>query len=179
MARTNNTLYAVLGILSGGPRSGYDIRKQFQASLRHFWSESYGQIYPALKELVRQGYAEELAAPDNRRNKKLYRMTPAGDACFRSWLSEPVSPINYRDELLLKVFFAAPQDRDAIRALFERERAELEQAKAAYAEQEAEVRRQYEAEPVPYWMLTLRYGILSTEARLQWCEEALSRLSRE
>ncbi|WP_431606987.1 hypothetical protein [Paenibacillus thiaminolyticus] len=41
------------------------------------------------------------------------------------------------------MFFAAPQDRDAIRALFERERAELEQVKAAYAEQEAEVRRQY------------------------------------
>ncbi|WP_431606966.1 PadR family transcriptional regulator [Paenibacillus thiaminolyticus] len=47
--------------MSGGPRSGYDIRKQFQASLRHFWSESYGQIYPALKELLWQGYTEELA----------------------------------------------------------------------------------------------------------------------
>jgi PadR family transcriptional regulator AphA len=36
--------------------SGYDIRKTVQESIRFFWSESYGQIYPALKRLG--GYKE-------------------------------------------------------------------------------------------------------------------------
>jgi DNA-binding PadR family transcriptional regulator len=43
-------------MLSLRPMSGYDIRKTVQESIRFFWSESYGQIYPALKRLG--GYKE-------------------------------------------------------------------------------------------------------------------------
>src|SRR6267378_1332508 len=40
---------ALLGLLSLGSMSGYDIRQLISQSIGHFWSESYGQIYPGLK----------------------------------------------------------------------------------------------------------------------------------
>jgi DNA-binding PadR family transcriptional regulator len=45
--------YAILGMLSIAPMSGYDIKKQVETSISNFWSESYGQIYPALRNLAR------------------------------------------------------------------------------------------------------------------------------
>ena len=44
--------YAILGMLSIEPMSGYDIKKEIEESISNFWTESYGQIYPVLKSLV-------------------------------------------------------------------------------------------------------------------------------
>ena len=49
MPKNNNTKYALLGILSLFPASGYDIKKFCDWSLTHFWNENYGHIYPVLK----------------------------------------------------------------------------------------------------------------------------------
>ncbi|MGH9601902.1 MAG: PadR family transcriptional regulator, partial [Terriglobales bacterium] len=48
---TNTTRFALLGLLSLGPQSGYDLKKRMEQSIAHFWSESYGQIYPTLRRL--------------------------------------------------------------------------------------------------------------------------------
>ncbi|ASA21167.1 PadR family transcriptional regulator [Paenibacillus donghaensis] len=178
MAKTSNTLFAVLGVLTKGPCSGYDIRKHFSESLRHFWSESYGQIYPALKEIVAQGYAAEVSYPNHSRKQKKYEITNAGLEHFSTWLASPVNPLNYRDELLLRVFFARPKDAPALAALFEREQTDLTQSIAAYKQQEAELLLHKHQEQYPFWSLTLRYGLLSSETRLQWCREALLLLAR-
>lgn len=74
MAKSGNTMFAVLGVLTKGVYSGYDIKKHFSGSLHHFWSESYGQIYPALKELVAQGYAVEASTPNQTRGQKSIRL---------------------------------------------------------------------------------------------------------
>ncbi len=57
MARASRTPYAVLTMLSLDPRSRYDIQRAFQASMRYFWNESNGQLYPALRTLVTAGPA--------------------------------------------------------------------------------------------------------------------------
>ena len=44
--------YAILGMLSIEPMSGYDIKKEIEENISNFWTESYGQIYPVLKSLV-------------------------------------------------------------------------------------------------------------------------------
>jgi len=178
MARNNNTLYAILGIIAHGPSSGYDIRKQFNASLRFFWSESYGQIYPMLKQIVKEGYAEQIDSREPRR-KKLYRITPEGQRALEEWLSRPVNPINYRDELLLKIFIAGPQDTKAILTLLEKERDDLKNNVAVLKEQEAQALKQYRNRVFPMWMMTLRYGIHSMEARLRWCEESMQVMGKK
>src|SRR2546428_7414477 len=56
--RANTSRYAILGVLSRRPMSGYDVKKLIERSIAHFWSESYGQIYPILNRLAAEGLAE-------------------------------------------------------------------------------------------------------------------------
>ena len=52
------TAKALLGLLSIGPMSGYDLRQLIPWSIGQFWNESYGQIYPALKQMTADGLVE-------------------------------------------------------------------------------------------------------------------------
>ena len=45
----------ILGMISLGKCTGYDIKHFVDKSTRHFWAASYGQIYPELKRLEEQG----------------------------------------------------------------------------------------------------------------------------
>lgn len=177
MAKGNTTLFAVLGVLSKGDCSGYDIRKHFNESVSHFWSESYGQIYPALRKLVEQGYIEEIRSTGARGQKK-YRITPEGTEYFHAWLAEPVGSVNYRDELLLKVFFGKERDAGALKGLFEHELEKLEQSRHAYRQQQEILQHYEKQEQHPFLEMTLRYGVLSIEARYEWCREAISMLTK-
>ena len=55
MARMSKSKWAILGILSMGPNSGYDIKKFTEEVLSHFWRESYGNVYPLLARLLAEG----------------------------------------------------------------------------------------------------------------------------
>src|SRR5258708_36444330 len=93
---------ALLGLLSLGSMSGYDIRQLIPRSIGHFWSESYGQIYPGLKRLAEAG----LAAKKTKRKKGtldryVYSLTAEGREQLRSWLKLPVAEAVPRNELLL------------------------------------------------------------------------------
>ena len=105
MNRRRSTPYAILGLLSVEPMSGYDIRKAAAESVGHFWSESFGQIYPALRELTRAGLVrrrtERQAGPD----RHVHEITARGRATLARWLLEPPRVTPVRSELLLKLFF--------------------------------------------------------------------------
>ena len=45
----------ILGMIALGRQTGYDIKQLVDKSTRHFWSASYGQIYPELRRLEEQG----------------------------------------------------------------------------------------------------------------------------
>ena len=53
------TDYVILGLLAERPLSGYQIKKIVDIRFGFFWSESFGQIFPALKSLAVQGFAAE------------------------------------------------------------------------------------------------------------------------
>lgn len=57
MARENTTRYAILGMLAHSAFTGYELKQEVAKSVSHFWSESYGQVYPVLRALVRDGLA--------------------------------------------------------------------------------------------------------------------------
>jgi uncharacterized protein len=68
----------VLGLLSNGARSGYDIKAIVDRSTRFFWAASYGQIYPELGRLERAGLIEGEEAPTGGRRRRVYELMPAG-----------------------------------------------------------------------------------------------------
>ena len=176
----NRTAYVILGMLSIEPnKSGYDIRKAVESSVGHFWNESYGQIYPALKRLVAEGLivpSRSTTVPRQRRQE--YSLTEAGHACLREWLALPFQNDPPRNEFLLKLFFgreAAPGVAIAhVRELQDRNRRML----ATLLEFETMARSTPSQNPhMPYWMLTLNLGIALTRTALEWGESALAQLS--
>src|SRR5207248_1647711 len=87
-SRSIKSRYALLGMLSIRPMSGYDIKKLIEASISNFWSESYGQIYPTLKQLVAEKLVtrtvkKQTGKPD----RHVYALTPAGRRRLREWLA--------------------------------------------------------------------------------------------
>src|SRR4051794_17754949 len=77
MASTSVTS-VILGLLALGPRSGYEIKATVDRSTRFFWAASYGQIYPELRRLERDGLIEGEDAPNGARPRRVYRLTDAG-----------------------------------------------------------------------------------------------------
>ncbi|MFZ0393926.1 MAG: PadR family transcriptional regulator [Terracidiphilus sp.] len=176
----SRTAYVVLGMLAvGGDRSGYDIRKAIETSVGYFWGESYGQIYPALKQLSAQGLAKPGGRPGKQR-RQAYRITAAGRRVLRHWLAAPFQNDPPRNEFLLKLFFGAEADPSlAIAHIRELERRNL-QSLRAMEEIESAAPRANSGEPgLKYWMLTLRLGKAMTQAALDWGKEALAELEPE
>ncbi len=178
--RETKSKYAVLGMLSIEPMSGYDIRKRVGESISNFWTESYGQIYPILKSLV----AERLVTKTVERgtgkpDRHVYALTERGRKELQRWLTEGVTPKVERNELLLKLFFGEEVSFDTnikhVEAFRELQRGLLEKYKAI----EREIKTEYaDNSNLPYWLLTLGYGQHVSRALVDWCDEALAKLNR-
>ena len=80
--------YALLGLLTQQPRSGYDLRKLFVATPMGLFSDSPGAIYPALGRLERRGWIAAAPAPRGGRRRRAYAPTPDGRAAFAVWVSQ-------------------------------------------------------------------------------------------
>ena len=61
-ARPSQTEMAVLGALSVQPMTAYAMREAIRDVLGHFWSESFGQIYPTLKRLAGEALIEPVGS---------------------------------------------------------------------------------------------------------------------
>lgn len=174
--RESRSRYAVLGALTITPMSGYDLRTFFDQSVRFFWTESYGQIYPILKQLA----AEKLVAPAPKSasggthpRRTVYAITARGRAALAEWLAEPVEHEVGRIEILLKLFFATEADPTAARAHVAAFREYHAARLAQFDAVEERIRGQYaDRAELPYWLLTLSYGQHVSRALLDWCDEA-------
>ena len=100
------TAKVILGLLAMRPRSGYEIKTFVDDSTRYFWPASYGQIYPELRRLAEAGLVEGTDSPTGGRQRTIYKLTKAGRTALRDWHSQPAEHFDYRDEGLLKLFFA-------------------------------------------------------------------------
>ncbi len=178
MAKKNSSVYAILGLLSYEPMSGYDIKQAVETVFSYFWSESYGRIYPVLKQLEAEGLAtrgteKNVGKPD----RHIYTITRKGREALRQWLAEPPGPLRVRHELLLKLVFghnvSIEQNIHHVelhRAALLREKETFEQLKGLIDEDPSDQRL--------YSALALRLGELVNEARLKWCEAALATLGK-
>jgi PadR family transcriptional regulator, regulatory protein AphA len=105
MYDANAVTWAVLGLIALHPRTGYDIKRVIDRSIRHFWAASYGQIYPELKRLEAEGWIEGGDEPNGGRSRRVYRITAAGTKALNEWLYGSETRIELRDESLLRLFF--------------------------------------------------------------------------
>ncbi|MDX6505745.1 MAG: hypothetical protein QOG06_389 [Gaiellaceae bacterium] len=161
----------VLGLLSQGPRSGYDIKTVVDRSTRFFWAASYGQIYPELKRLEQDGLVAGEDRPRGGRGRRVYKLTEAGRQALVEWLLGTTTTVELRDESLLRLFFADNLPRKDALLL-------LEGRKLGH-ETYLELLRAIDARPgkdTDFVDLVLRWGIDFHEWGARWCDEQLKLL---
>jgi PadR family transcriptional regulator, regulatory protein AphA len=99
--------YLMLGMLRLGARSGYAIKKAADVSTRFFWPTSLAQVYPELARLEREGFVTRREDPRGARARSAYEITDKGEAALLAWLrSTREAPLQFRDEGVLRLFFA-------------------------------------------------------------------------
>ncbi|MBT2508431.1 PadR family transcriptional regulator [Streptomyces sp. ISL-98] len=136
------TAWAVLGLLSfPGERTGYELKKWADASLRFFyWSPAISQIYAELRRLESLGYAaSRRSGPEEPRTKRQYAITEAGRAALAEWADSAgdVGPPVLKHPLVLRVWLGHLADPERLRERVEdhiaRTRGELKEVRDALA----------------------------------------------
>ena len=170
MPRSSQTDVAVLGALSIEPMTGYQVRQAIGEVLGHFWHESFGQIYPCLKQLEAEGLIR--ASAGERAASSMFHITAAGRRQLKARLREEPEAQSPRNATLLRVFFGGELDADDLSALID----STEQAAVDRIAALAEVRRAIESEPLAsthgrYWLATVSAGEHAARAQLNWARE--------
>src|SRR4051794_12241319 len=112
--------FALLAMLSSGPRTGYDLLRIFDRSVGFVWHAPHTQIYPELHRLETAGLLESTQIPRGPRgSKREYHITDAGLAALRELASTPVEPAREKDPYRLKAAYLEWADPDGAREQFE------------------------------------------------------------
>ena len=177
--------HAILAALLEGESSGYDLAKDFDASVANFWTATPQQLYRELEIMAEHGLvAARVVEQERRPNKRLFALTEAGRAELREFTSRTPKPTAVRDELLVQVQSVESGDADAVREAI-RNRQEVAETKLKRYERlrdrllagRTEADFLASAERVgPY--LTLARGIAFEQENIRWCEFTLDVLVR-
>jgi PadR family transcriptional regulator AphA len=177
LPKINKTKYAILGVLSIKPGSGYDIKKFCDQSIAHFWNENFGHIYPVLKQMEEEGLiTKEAQQTKGKPPRNVYQITPEGKAELHNWLLLPVESQPVRSEFLLKLALGENVPKENIVANIEKAKERITTQLEEYLQIEQAFTNDEKAREkagYPYWLATLRYGILSVRTAIQWCDETI------
>ncbi len=167
---------ALLGLLAGGARHGYELRAAYEGRLVPQGRLNIGQVYTTLERLERDGLVqhERVVGTDGHgRDRKVYALTPEGHAELHTWLAEP-SPVrlDLRNEVFLKIVLARRIEGVDARGVVDRER------RAAFERLHEVTQARARAEDASLEDdLLLDLAALRLQAFLKWldhCEEKLS-----
>lgn len=96
---------AILVCLTERPMSGYDLAKNFDASIGFFWRASHQQIYRELGKLRERGLVEsQEISQSGKPNRIVHTITDAGRESLRGWSVKPARQPSIKDELLVKFY---------------------------------------------------------------------------
>ncbi|MBN2079781.1 MAG: PadR family transcriptional regulator, partial [Spirochaetes bacterium] len=144
----------------------------------HMWSINFGQVYPSLKSLEKEGLIdmiEEAPSENGGPRKKRYSITEKGTDDFSRWLAEfPQKPILIRDLFLLKfAFFGFGEDDRALEI--------IDRQITIYEEQlkQRQINRKRWEKRGLYVRLIIDLGITQIEMYLEWLRHARSEIEKQ
>ena len=100
---------ALLGLLSHGPMTGYDLKKLLDHPIGFFWVAQMSQIYRELNKMEEKGLVKStIVAQEKRPDRKVYQLTKGGKETFLSWLNKFPDQLNEasRNQFLMRIFFS-------------------------------------------------------------------------
>ena len=163
--------FAILGLLSWQPMSGYDLKKLIAESDVFYWSGNNNQIYNSLIALHKAGLvSQEVMVQENLPAKKIYTITEAGQQQLQAQLLvEPELP-ELRNHFLIQLAWAGSLTPVQMDRLLERYEAEIrvqllmrqEQARNAGVRLNRTVRERY------LWSQILEHIASFYQQELDW-----------
>ncbi len=168
--------YLILGLLSFGETSGYDLKQLADTTVALFYaSPARSQVYTELRRLARHGYAtERVVEQTDRPDKRLYSITEAGEDALRDWLENTRTSADViKSHLLLKVFFGSRMDRPSLIEEVRR----YQDDSLRFRTDLQEIRKQCGGEQDSlFTYLTTGLGIAHSHANEAWADEAIRML---
>lgn len=174
-ASSNTTVEnIILGCLSFGPRSGYEIKKIINMSSSWFYNASYGSIYPILKKHEEKGLVVSEEVVDNGRYKRLYRLTDKGYKVFHAWMLQEPKLMTVKYEMAVKLmFFAKIAPEQRIQQIEEH----IEQL-VLFKQELEEIEPFADSEGDSYQRLILDWGEKLYDFLIQWFSVLLEELKK-
>lgn len=171
--------YALLGLVSLSPMTGYDVHKVFDTTPFGHFSSSPGAIYPALNRLARRGLLEaSMDTIKEARPRRVYALTKAGEETLEFWLRQSVT----REELIrssgapiLRFHFARDRlSKNEVLAYLETYRSTV----AAYIDELLIFDKQLAAPEMIHDRLSLEHGIRRYRSELEWITSAAVKIKK-
>jgi DNA-binding PadR family transcriptional regulator len=166
---------AALGLLAQEPGSGYDLLKHFEKSMANVWPATQSQLYGELNKLADTGLIE--VSNIGPRGRKEYRITDAGRAELRRWVTNPQDDPPFRSAALLRVFLLgevpAEHARDRVLAMADEAEAEvnrLEELRASIG--------WGDDEGLFYGLAALEYGLRMNAMQADWAKWLVSEIDK-
>lgn len=171
--------YAILGILTCKPLTGYDLKKIIQDSPFMPWSGNNNQIYKALVELLHQGLVtSEVHHQESSPPKKIYTITKEGREELKEWVLTPPELPEMKKSFLVQLAWADLLSKDELDGLL----AQYEEALKMQLlfQREKQRRGNFAPDRTPreklIWELIYQNIIASYEQELAWVEKVRSAL---
>jgi DNA-binding PadR family transcriptional regulator len=173
--------HVLLTMLLEKPATGYELTGTFEEQLRYFWQATHQQVYRELASLLTEGFVKVSAvAQDDKPDKKIYRISRAGERALSEWLRAPPVHRPVNDGVLIRLLGSNLLGRAETIAMLERERRHHKSRLSEYqaiertvfpsgatAKMDLRARGKY---------LALRKGMRLEKARMDWAEEAIGLL---
>ena len=164
--------WSLLGLLAEQPMHGYELHQRLAeaAGLGLVWRIKQSQLYALLARLEKRGYLVSTLEPQEAHPpRKVYALTPAGEAALAAWVQTPVRHgRDFRLEFLAKVYFAQRRGEDVLLALLHAQKAAcqswLENLQATAGAHP----------PASYEELVRRFRLGQIQAMLQWLDESIA-----
>jgi DNA-binding PadR family transcriptional regulator len=166
---------AILGLLAQRPRHGYELRAAFTALVggEDIWEVKPAQIYNTLTRLEESGLVilagvEQDGGPE----KRVYGLTPQGEAELAAWFATGVAGEHQRDEFFIKLMLSLATDEANPYRVIQAQRNKL------YQELHKQTTRRNQTDPRRELaqIFLLDKSIMYLEADLRWLDLLEARL---
>lgn len=174
--------HGILGLISSGDKTGYEIMTVFRDSLNHFWTAQTSQIYRELQTMEKLGWISQThVAQTGKPDKNVFSITPAGHEELLKWLRQDNLPAGYRNPFLLKTFFMGElpvQESIAFFQAFQNAAVFPDEGKQVSANAEMYKQAIHHPEKAVYWKLTIEFGRMYEKMQQEWCKYCIGELEK-
>ncbi|MCX6088836.1 MAG: PadR family transcriptional regulator [Candidatus Atribacteria bacterium] len=169
--------HGLLGFLSYGPKSGYQLHKMFFKTVRPTLSIIYRQLNGMAEDgLVEYKRVNQKKYPD----KNVFRITKSGRSALESWLKTPMKVEAVREPHLMQMWYASRVDKKHVISNIKAYAAQIKK-ELHYYETGAAVAIEKNSKgselDLLYWRLVGDLAIKQDRLFIEWAEEAIKQIS--